>query len=80
VGSTLCHFAHALDPAFPPPPAGALAGGPTSKTHPGFPAHPQLAGLPPQQRYLDEATSETTNDICLRWNAPLVFMSAFLSP
>jgi endoglucanase len=74
------HFAHDLDPAFPPPPAGALAGGPTSKEHPGFPSDPRLAALPPQRRYLDEPTSETTNDVCIRWNAPLVYMAAFVTP
>jgi endoglucanase len=74
------HFAHALDPTFPPPPAGALAGGPTSKHHPGFPTDPRLVGLPPQRCYLDEPTSETTNDVCIRWNAPLVWMAAYLTP
>jgi endoglucanase len=74
------HFAHDLDRSFPPPPAGALAGGPTSKEHPGFPSDPLLAGLPPQRRYVDEPTSETTNDVCIRWNAPLVYMAAFLTP
>ena len=74
------HFAHDLDPAFPPPPPGALAGGPTSREHPGFPSDPRLAGLPPQLRYLDEPTSETTNDVCIRWNAPLVRTAAYLTP
>ena len=74
------HFAHDLDPSFPPPPPGALAGGPTSRAHPGFPSDQRLAGLPPQQCYLDEPTSETTNDVCIRWNAPLVWMAAFLTP
>ena len=73
------HFAHDLDPSFPPPPPGALAGGPTSRAHPGFPSDQRLAGLPPQQCYLDEPTSETTNDVCIRWNAPLVWMAAFLT-
>jgi endoglucanase len=73
------HYAHELDPDFPPPPKGALAGGPTSKEHPGWPTDPRLVGLPPQCRYLDEATSETTNDVCIRWNAPLVFMAACLA-
>jgi endoglucanase len=73
------HFAHALDPSFPAPPPGALAGGPTSKQHPGFPADPRLEGLAPQRCYLDEPTSETTNDVCIRWNAPLVWMAAFLT-
>jgi endoglucanase len=74
------HFAHDLDPSLPPPPPGALAGGPTSKAHPGFPTDPRLHGLPPQRCYLDEPTSETTNDVCIRWNAPLVHMAAFLAP
>jgi endoglucanase len=74
------HFAQDLDPAFPPPPPGALAGGPASKEYPGFLGHAELAGLPPQRRYVDEPTSETTNDVCIRWNAPLVFMAAFLAP
>jgi endoglucanase len=73
------HFAHALDPSFPPPPAGALAGGPASKTYPGFPSDTRLEGLPPQLRYVDEPTSEVTNDVCIRWNAPLVFVATFLS-
>jgi endoglucanase len=66
------HFAHDLDPAFPPPPPGAIAGGPTDQDHPGFPSDPRIAGLPPQLCYFDAPTSETTNDICIRWNAPLV--------
>jgi Glycosyl hydrolase family 9/Cellulase N-terminal ig-like domain len=73
------HFAHDVDPAFPPPPAGALAGGPTDQDHPGFPGDPRIAGRPAQLCYLDEPTSETTNDVCIRWNAPLVWVALFLS-
>jgi endoglucanase len=73
------HFAHDVDPAFPPPPTGALAGGPTNQAYPDFPDDPRLPGLPPQQAYLDVPTSETTNDVCVRWNAPLVWVSTFLS-
>jgi len=28
--------------------------------------------------YLDEPTSETTNDVCIRWNAPLVQIATYL--
>ena len=73
------HFAHDIDPAFPPPPSGALAGGPTNQTYPGFPDDPRLPDLPPQRAYLDVATSETTNDVCIRWNAPLVWVATFLT-
>jgi len=70
------HFGHALDPRFPPPPPGSLAGGPASKVYPGFPGDPRFAGLPPQFCYADEPTSETTNDVCIRWNAPLLRVAA----
>jgi endoglucanase len=73
------HFAKALDPAYPPPPRGALAGGPASKTYPGFPGDPRFEGLPPQLRYVDDPTSETTNDVCIRWNASLVWLTLFLA-
>lgn len=73
------HFAHALDPLYPPPPPGALAGGPASKTYPGFPGDPRFETLPPQLCYVDEVTSETTNDVCVRWNASLVWLALFLS-
>jgi endoglucanase len=72
-------FGHDLDPAFPPPPQGVLAGGANSTETPGFPSDPRLAGLAPQLRYLDEPTSETTNDMCIRWNAPLAYIAAYLS-
>ena len=71
-------FGHDLDPTMPPPPPGALAGGPNSRPSPDFPYDHRLVGLPPQQCYLDEPTSEVTNDICIRWNAPLVYVSTFL--
>jgi endoglucanase len=79
-----CHqrarqFGHDIDPAFPPPPPGALAGGANSRPHPDFPHDPRLLGLPPQCCYLDEPTSEVTNDICIRWNAPLVWVATYLS-
>jgi endoglucanase len=55
-----------------------LAGGANSRPHPDFPYDPRLIGLPPQCCYLDEPTSEVTNDICVRWNAPLVYVATYL--
>jgi endoglucanase len=72
-------FGHDLDPSLPPPPPGAVAGGANSTETPGFPSDPRLRGLPPQCCYLDEPTSETTNDICIRWNAPLAYLAMYLS-
>jgi endoglucanase len=72
-------FGHDLDRAFPPPPPGALAGGANSRPPLDFPYDPRLLRLPPQCCYLDEPTSEVTNDICIRWNAPLVWVATYLS-
>lgn len=72
-------FGHDLDPALPPAPPGTLAGGANSRPTPGFPSDLRLDGLPAQQCYLDEPTSETTNDMCIRWNAPLAYITTHLS-
>ncbi len=72
-------FGHDLDPALPPPPPGAVAGGANSIPAPDFPYDQRLVGLPPQCCYLDEPTSEVTNDVCIRWNAPLVWVASYLS-
>lgn len=72
-------FGHALDPSMPGPPRGALAGGANSCPAPDFPYDARLVGLPPQLCYLDEPTSEVTNDVCIRWNAPLVWVAAYLA-
>jgi endoglucanase len=72
------HFGHALDATFPPPPDGSLAGGPASKTYPGFPGDPRFEGCPPQLCYVDEPTSETTNDVAIRWNGALVWVASWL--
>ncbi len=34
--------------------------------------------LPPSKRYLDDVQSYTTNEVAINWNAPLVWVSAFL--
>lgn len=72
-------FGHDLDPNLPPAPPGALAGGANSTETPGFPSDPRLRQLPPQYCYLDEPISETTNDICIRWNAALAYIATYLS-
>jgi hypothetical protein len=32
-----------------------------------------------EQCYLDEPTSEVTNDLCIRWNAPPVYVATYLA-
>jgi endoglucanase len=72
-------FGHDHDPSFPPPPPGAICGGPNSKPSPDFPYDHRLVNRPPQTCYLDEPTSEVTNDVCIRWNAPLAWVAVYLS-
>ena len=50
-----------------------------NQAYPDFPDDPRLPDLLPQRAYFDLPTSETTNDICIRWNAPLVWVATFLS-
>lgn len=71
-------FGAALDPQLPPAPPGLLVGGANSQPSPDFPYDDRLVGLPPQCCYLDEPTSEVTNDHCIRWNAALVQVCSFL--
>jgi hypothetical protein len=79
VTSGLASSATISTPALPPPPRGALAGGANSRPSPDFPYDSRLLGLPPQCCYLDEPTSEVTNDVCIRWNAPLVWIAIYLN-
>jgi endoglucanase len=63
---------------FPPPPPGALAGGPN-----GSPSDPAaiaagLVGKPPAKSYVDEIGSFSTNEVAINWNAPLAWLAAYL--
>jgi endoglucanase len=63
---------------FPPPPPGALSGGPN-----GNPSDPAaiaagLVGKPPAKSYTDEMGSFSTNEVAINWNAPLVWLAAYL--
>jgi endoglucanase len=60
----------------PEPWPGMLSGGPNR--HRQDPAMKRLANLPPAKMYLDDWESYATNEICLNWNAPLVFVLAGL--
>lgn len=62
---------------FPPPPPGAVAGGPNAQ--PADPAAINAVGqMPPAKRYIDDIDSYSTNEVTINWNAPLVWVSAYL--
>mgnify|MGYP003640526927 CR=1 FL=1 len=83
-GTTYAHnqfsymFAASTDPSFPPPPKGALAGGPNSGLADDY-AISKLQGCAPQACYVDDSRSFSTNEIAINWNAPLAWIASFLA-
>lgn len=71
-------WANDLGLGYPPPPAGVVAGGPNADPADPVAANANLAGLPESKRYIDDIGSYTTNEVTINWNAPLVWVSAFL--
>ena len=74
------HRFWANDPSrgFPAPPPGALSGGPNFNPSDPPSDAADLMSQPPSKRYLDDLQSYTTNEVAINWNAPLVWISAFL--
>ena len=71
-------WANDPDNGFPPPPPGALSGGPNSNPSDPVALNAGLMNLSPSKRYLDEIGSYSTNEITINWNAPLVWVATFL--
>ena len=75
------HRVWANDPeaGYPPPPPGAICGGPNAQIQdPVAEAH-GLAKLPIPYRYVDHIGSYATNEVAINWNAPLVWVTSFLN-
>lgn len=72
-------WAHQIDPTYPQPPPGALSGGPNNTSSPrdDEPIAPPK-GCAPQMCWVDDARSFTTNEVAINWNAPLVWVAAWL--
>ncbi|WP_326825445.1 glycoside hydrolase family 9 protein [Streptosporangium sp. NBC_01756] len=71
-------YSHQLDPALPNPPRGTLAGGANSGIQDPV-AQAKLRGCAPQFCYIDDIESWSTNELTVNWNAPLVWVSAFIA-
>jgi endoglucanase len=70
-------WAQLLDPSLPPPPPGVLSGGPNGD--PGDVAMQRLGGsCAPQTCWLDAIDLFTLNEVTINWNAPLVWVAAWL--
>ena len=71
-------WAASLDRAYPPPPPGAVSGGPNSGLQD---PHVKAAGLPgcaPQKCFVDHIEAWSVNEITINWNAPLAWVAAYL--
>jgi len=53
---------------------GLLSGGPNA--HPSDPPGRMMAKQPPMRMYKDDQAAYSMNEICINWNAPLVFLLA----
>ncbi|MEM9461675.1 MAG: glycoside hydrolase family 9 protein [Myxococcota bacterium] len=71
-------WAHQKDEAYPPPPPGAVSGGPNSRLEDPYAQSAGLPGCPPQKCFVDHIESWSTNEITINWNAPLFWVVAFL--
>ncbi len=63
---------------FPPPPPGALAGGPNSGRQDPAVQSGDFANTPAAKVYLDKLPSYSTNEVAINWNAPLAWVSTYL--
>jgi endoglucanase len=72
-------WAHSMDPAFPPPPPGALSGGPNDSAMSDDVARPLRGTCAPQTCWRDDIRAFSLNEVAINWNAPLVWVAAFLA-
>jgi endoglucanase len=75
-------WAAQIDPSLPHPPPGTLAGGPNSQSETWDPVAQSLfsaEGCAPQQCYIDDIGSWSTNELTINWNAPTAWVASFLA-
>jgi len=72
-------WAHSLDPAYPPPPPGALSGGPNNEAMADEVAQSLKGKCAPQTCWADDIRAFSLNEVAINWNAPLVWVSAWLA-
>ena len=64
---------------FPPPPPGALSGGPNSTAMSDDVARPLKGTCAPQRCYRDHINAFSLNEVAVNWNAPLVWVAAYVN-
>ena len=71
-------WAHQNDPAFPPPPPGAVSGGPNSMFGDDEVMRELKGKCAPQTCWRDDIRTASMNEVAINWNAPLVWVAAYL--
>lgn len=71
-------WAHAADPRYPAPPPGVLSGGPNSIAMTDDVARTMQGHCTGQTCWRDDWRAFTMNEVAINWNAPLVWVTAFL--
>lgn len=71
-------FAHQLDASLPSPPPGTIAGGPNSSYSDPVAVQTFNEGCVPQQCYLDDIASYSTNEMTINWNSALTWVASFV--
>jgi endoglucanase len=72
-------WAASVDPTLPPPPPGAISGGPNSTNMSDEVAAGMKGKCAPQKCWADDLKSFSMNEVAINWNAPLVWVSAWLA-
>ncbi|HEV2867066.1 MAG TPA: glycoside hydrolase family 9 protein, partial [Allosphingosinicella sp.] len=72
-------WAHSMDPAYPPPPPGALSGGPNNTAMSDDVARVMRGTCAPQTCWVDDIRAFSLNEVAVNWNAPLVWVAAYLA-
>ena len=73
-------WAPSADPAYPAPPAGVLSGGPNNTAMSDPVAETMRGACAPQKCWRDDIGAFTQNEVAINWNAPFVWVMAFLDP
>lgn len=71
-------FAKQLNPNLPSPPPGTVSGGPNSMYSDPVAKQTFNAGCAPQQCYIDDIQSYSTNEMTVNWNSALSWVASFV--
>jgi endoglucanase len=72
-------WAHSLDSTLPGPPPGVLSGGPNNEAMSDEVAARMKGTCAPQTCWVDDVRAYSMNEVAINWNAPLVWVSAWLA-